>query len=50
MYLVGVTDEDDVGQGVGQGMVGGGQRPLLQALGQHDALLVALGAGDDFFN
>ena len=45
-----VTNQNDFGQPVGQGTVGGGQSALLQALGQYDALLVALGARDDFLN
>ena len=42
-----VADEDDVGQFVGQSTVGGGQCTFLQALRQHDTLLVLLSAEDD---
>ena len=37
-----ITNEDDVGQFVGQHAVGGAQGALLFGLGQHDALLVSL--------
>ena len=50
VYLLGVTDEDDVGQFVGQSLVSRDERALLFGLGEHDALRVGLRACDDFFN
>ena len=45
-----VTDQDDVGQPVRKGAVGGRNGPLLKRLGEHDALPVGPGTRDDSFN
>ena len=37
-----ITYQDDIGQSVGQGMVGSGQCTFLKTLGQNDALSVLL--------
>ena len=37
-----ITYQDDIGQSVGQGMVGSGQCTFLETLGQNDALSVLL--------
>ena len=50
VHFVWVSNEDDVGQFVGQCPVCSDERTLLGGLGQHDALAVGLRACDDFLN
>ena len=46
--LLAVADEDDVGEAVSDGHVGGFDGSLLERFGEHDALFVGLRASNDF--